>query len=66
MSKTSTYTGVRAKRMRFSYLIKWEAYGVYCGTKWSTTCDTEKEAAIAFDKFRISRGLKPINVLKPV
>ncbi len=34
--------------------------------KWSCYFNTEKEAAIAVDKFLINKGLKPINVLRSV
>ena len=32
--------------------------------KWSAYHNTEKEAGIAVDKMLISKGLKPINILK--
>jgi hypothetical protein len=34
------------------------------GSKWSEMFDTEREAAIAVDKFNISIGKKPRNILK--
>jgi len=38
-----------------------------CITKlnWRKYCDTEKEAAICVDKYLLSKGLEPVNILKP-
>jgi len=58
------YIGVRPKRMRYSHVIKYEAYGIYHGSRWSKICDTEREAAIAVDLFNISNGKQPKNILK--
>lgn len=34
--------------------------------KWASHWETEREAALAVDKYRIKKGKNPINILKPI
>ena len=60
----SKYKGVRQKRIRRTGEEYWEASGVRDGRRWYKKCDTERDAAIAYDKIRLEQGKEPINILK--
>ena len=42
----------------------WVARKGISGKKWSKYCKTERSAALAYDKFLVSKGLEPVNILK--
>ena len=42
---------------------KWAAKGAVRGQNFFSMHDTEREAAVAVDKFRVQLGVKPVNIL---
>ena len=63
--KGSKYVGVewnRSKSRFFGWRARW--YDTKFGTYWSKWCDTEREAAIAYDIKMIELGRPPVNILK--
>jgi len=65
MGKYSKYKGVsHTKDPRTAKRTIWRAAWSYEGIKCYKKCDTEREAAIAYDKMRINRGLEPVNIFK--
>lgn len=59
----SKYKGVSLMRFSGKYYY-WTAQGVTArGRRWQKRCNTEREAAIAFDKKMIELGREPVNVL---
>lgn len=61
----SEYKGVRQRINLSNSKPFWEAHGKTCGMSWTKICDTERDAAIAYDLMRIRHGKRPVNVLKP-
>lgn len=60
----SNYKGVRQRINLSNSKPFWEAYGKTMGMSWTKICDTEREAAIAYDMMRIRHGKRPVNILK--
>lgn len=68
MGKTSHYKGVvfSIRKLHGRDYPKWQASCRLSDNKrWNSYHDTEREAAIAYDKKRIELGKDPVNVLKP-
>jgi len=69
MAKSKRYKGVYSDR-RMSYGrvrkgIRWRAQHMHKGAKWNSVhFDTEREAAIAYDKRMIYLGMEPVNILR--
>jgi hypothetical protein len=42
---------------------KWRCCGIVNGKKFNFSCETEKEAAILYDKKMIESGRQPVNLL---
>lgn len=63
MNKKSKYKGVTWSLASGKYEI-WTASKMYKGKKYQKTFKNEREAALAYDKFCISFGLEPVNILK--
>lgn len=68
------YTGVKyllnTKSLHLKQVFKkkpWQARMLYKGIRWKGPArETEREAAIDYDKKRIELGLDPVNILKPL
>ena len=58
----SKYKGV-SKVLNSGKYVKWMTQ-YYTGTsRWMKFCDTEREAAIAYDMKMIEKGKEPVNIL---
>lgn len=60
----SKYKGVSQVRVKGRY-IYWKTAGWANGRSFFGLYDTEREAAIAYDKKMIESGREPVNILKP-
>lgn len=67
MGKYSDYKGVAkswGKNQKGKNKTYWVALHTHRGATWRKHCETEREAALAYDKRMIDLGLEPVNVLK--
>lgn len=64
---SSKYKGVTFIKSHTKNSKRWMAQGwSKSGHKWSLKCDTEREAALHYDKKQLEMGLEPVNILKRV
>lgn len=61
--KKSDYKGVALIRKARSKEESWVAQYKYRKTNWSAHFDTERQAAVAYDKKMLELGREPVNVL---
>lgn len=67
MKKDSEYKNVyKLSQNQFNIKRRWQARITVKGIKYETYFETEKQAAIAVDKFLIKNGKEPKNILKKV
>jgi hypothetical protein len=62
--KASDFKGVSKIRVGGKYM--WLMSGAHNGQRFVCRCETERAAAIMYDKKMIEIGKKPVNILKPV
>lgn len=61
------YAGIRVERQRKGKPPKYFAIVTVRGKEYrSEKCDTEREAAIQYDRMRIKHGMHPVNILRSV
>ena len=63
IAKSEKYKGVSRVYQDNKYVWVAKSYCNY--TNWQKFTDTEREAAIAYDKHMIKMGRSPVNILKP-
>lgn len=63
IGKSNKYKGV--SQVYFNDLIQWKAKSYANYTYWEKFCETERDAALAYDMYMIKIGKNPVNVLKP-
>jgi len=61
--KASEYKGVSMIRVEGKYL--WLMSGMHNGQRFVCRCETERSAAVAYDRKMLELGKKPVNILKP-
>jgi len=63
--KSSKYKGVSCVKHKGKYIF-WRAEFNHPTGRMKSTHKTEREAAKAYDMFRIKIGKPPVNILKPL
>lgn len=63
IGKSEKYKGVSRVYFNNQYLWKARSHANY--NYWEKFCDTEREAALAYDMYMIKIGKQPVNILKP-
>lgn len=63
IAKSDKYKGVC--RVYIDNEYKWVARSHAKHTYWNKFCTTEREAALAYDRYMIKIGKAPVNILKP-
>ena len=64
-SKSKLYKGVYFHIVGGKYL-KWMVSGSINGIRFNIGCNTEREAALKYDKKMIENNKQPINILKKI
>jgi hypothetical protein len=57
------YKGV-SKSVRGKRYVTWIARHQHNGEKWTVTMNTQRDAALAYDKRLIQLGMQPVNILR--